>query len=102
MVLDDYQEGIPVAWALPNREDKFVVIKILQAIKEVCGSLKPSWFMSDMAPVLQWMERAVWTKHNQTRKYFDRKPHPLIMMSLLSLPEGVTTKNNYSTKYSQA
>ena len=27
-------------------------------------------------------------------KSFDRKPHPLIMMSLLSLPEGVTTKNN--------
>ena len=25
---------------------------------------------------------------------FDRKPHPLIMMSLLSLPEGVPTKNN--------
>ena len=35
-------------------------------------------------------------------KFLDRKPHPLIMMSLLSLPEGVTTKNNYSTKYSQA
>ena len=49
MVLDDYQEGIPVAWALSNREDKLVVINILQAIKEVCGSLKPSWFMSDMA-----------------------------------------------------
>ena len=30
--------------------DKVVVINILQAIKEVCGSLKPSWFMSDMAP----------------------------------------------------
>ena len=26
-------------------------------------------------------------------KIFERKPHPLIMMSLLSLPEGVTTKN---------
>ena len=50
MVLDDFQEGIPVAWAVSNREDKLVVINILQAIKEVCGSLKPSWFMSDMAP----------------------------------------------------
>ena len=28
------------------------------------------------------------------KNIFDRKPHPLIMMSLLSLPEGVTTKNN--------
>ena len=49
-VLDDFQEGIPVAWALSNREDKPVVINILHAIKEVCGSLKPSRFMSDMAP----------------------------------------------------
>ena len=36
MVLDDYQEGgIPVAGALSNREDKLVVINILEAIKEV-------------------------------------------------------------------
>ena len=37
----------------------------------------------------------------RAREIFYRKPHPLIM-SLLSLPEGVTTKKNYSTKYSQA
>ena len=28
------------------------------------------------------------------KNIFDRKPHPLIMMSLLSLPEAVTTKKN--------
>ena len=33
MVLDDYQEGIPVAWALSNRDDRLVLVNILQAIK---------------------------------------------------------------------
>ena len=50
MVLDDYQEGISVVWALSNREDKLVLLHILEAIREVSGSIKPSWFMSDMAP----------------------------------------------------
>ena len=49
-VLDDYQEGISVVWALSNREDKLVLLHILEAIREVSGSIKPSWFMSDMAP----------------------------------------------------
>ena len=35
MVLDDYQEGIPVVWALSNREDKLVLVHILEAIREV-------------------------------------------------------------------
>ena len=25
IVLDDYQEGIPVAWGISNREDKIVI-----------------------------------------------------------------------------
>ena len=49
MVLDDYQEGIPIAWALSNREDKTVLVHILQALKEKSGLIKASWFMSDMA-----------------------------------------------------
>ena len=44
MVLDDYEEGIPVEWALSNREDKLVLVHILQAIREVSGSIKPSWW----------------------------------------------------------
>ena len=50
MVLDDFQEGIPVAWALSNREDKLVLVHILRAVKEKSGPMHPSWFMSDMAP----------------------------------------------------
>ena len=49
IVLDKYQEGVPVAWALCNREDKIALKYILES-KIRCGNLKYSWFMSDMAP----------------------------------------------------
>lgn len=49
MVLDDFQEGVPVLWALSSREDKLVLVKIFEALNEKCGDLHPSWFMSDMA-----------------------------------------------------
>ena len=49
MVLDDYQEGIPTLWALSNREDKSVLLYILEALKERCGVVSTNWFMSDMA-----------------------------------------------------
>ena len=66
MVLDDYQEGIPVAWALCTREDKSVLVHILTVLKDICRPLKPSWFMSDMAP--QYFN--AWEEvfgHNQTK-----------------------------------
>ena len=50
MVLDDFQERIPVAWILSSREDKSTLVHILIAIKEICGTLEAFWFMSDMAP----------------------------------------------------
>ena len=50
IVLDDYQEGIPVAWGISNREDKIVIKYILEAIKSSCGNLSSKWFMLDMAP----------------------------------------------------
>ena len=46
IVLDGFQEGIPIAWALSNREDK---THILCALKERCGHIIPRWFMSDKA-----------------------------------------------------
>ena len=49
MVLDDFQEGIPVLWALPSREDKVALMTIFEALKEKCGNLFAGWFMSDMA-----------------------------------------------------
>ena len=58
MVLDDFQEGIPVASALSTREDKSSLVHILNAIKEICGPIEASWFMSDMAPQYfnEWKE----------------------------------------------
>ena len=49
LVLDDFQEGIPVAWALANHEDKIAIVHILQALREQSGLIMTRWFMSDMA-----------------------------------------------------
>ena len=48
MVLDDYGEGIPVAWALSNQEDTGTLIQYLTAVKERVGNIKPE---SDNADV---------------------------------------------------
>ena len=48
-MLDDFQEGIAVAWALANREDKISIVHILQALREQSGSITARWFISDMA-----------------------------------------------------
>ena len=37
LVLDDFQEGIPVAWALANSEDKIAIVHILLALREQSG-----------------------------------------------------------------
>ena len=49
IVIDEYGEGIPVAWTISNREDSLTLIQFLKAIKERVGSLSPTWFMSDDA-----------------------------------------------------
>ena len=50
LVLDDFGEGIPVAWAISNREDAIMLVEFLGAIKYRTGPLKPPrWFMSDDA-----------------------------------------------------
>ena len=49
MILDDFQEGVPVLWALSSREDKVALIRVFEALKEKCGNLQTDWFMSDMA-----------------------------------------------------
>ena len=49
MVLDSYEEGIPVAWALSSREDKPVLLTVLYSLNKRCGGVAPCWFMSDLA-----------------------------------------------------
>ena len=41
LVLDDYQEGIPAAYAISNREDKLVIKYILESIKLNVRDLNP-------------------------------------------------------------
>ena len=47
VVIDEYGEGIPVGWMLCNRKDSMAIIPFFAAIKQRCGILSPSWFMSD-------------------------------------------------------
>ncbi len=67
VVLDEYGEGIPVAWMLSNREDSMVLIEFFKVIKQRVGSLSPSWFMSDDAEQFFTAWRAVFGD-NETKK----------------------------------
>ena len=50
LIVDEFGEGFPVAWCLPNKED-FTTLKLFcQKIKNVTGDLSPAWFMTDIAP----------------------------------------------------
>ncbi len=50
-MLDDYEEGIPVAYAISNMEDKVAISYTGVHIKLKCKGFKSClWFMSDMAP----------------------------------------------------
>jgi len=50
LVLDEFGEGIPVAWAITNREDTTMLVEFLRAIRQRRGPLEqPRWFMSDDA-----------------------------------------------------
>ena len=50
LVQDDFGEGIPIAWAITNREDTLMLGEFLNAIKKTTGILpSPRWFMSDDA-----------------------------------------------------
>ena len=39
LVLDDFGEGIPVAWEIANREDVCMIVEILKVIRERTGPL---------------------------------------------------------------
>ena len=49
IVVDDYGEGLPVAWALSNHEDTSVLLHFLQALKTQVNEVHPDIFMSDDA-----------------------------------------------------
>ena len=49
LVLDDYGEGVPVAWLITNREDASAVRQFLLKVREKCGDIDTKFFMSDDA-----------------------------------------------------
>ena len=49
MVLDEYDEGISITWAITNREDQSVLVEFFKSIKSKVGNLSPKVFMSDDA-----------------------------------------------------
>ena len=50
LVHDEFGEGIPVVWAITNREDTTMLVEFLTVIKTRTVTLTaPTWFMSDNA-----------------------------------------------------
>ncbi len=51
-MLDDYQEEIPVAFVISNREDKIVLVHSLESIKLKCNRFQSClWFMKEVFDV---------------------------------------------------
>ena len=49
LIIDEFGEGIPVAWAVSNREDVTLLVQFLRSIKNRTGPINSKWFMSDDA-----------------------------------------------------
>lgn len=49
LVIDDYDERIPVAWLISNKESRDVLSVSFSSIKEKCGDVKTQIFMTDDA-----------------------------------------------------
>ena len=78
LVMDENGEGIPVAWALSNREDQAALVEFFRAIKARVGNLSPKLLMSDCAEqyYTAWVRvfegrpqsycaRGTWTGHGE-------------------------------------
>ena len=50
-VVDDFGEGMPVAWCISNREDEHAIAHFLEEVHRNGdnGAVQPQWFMSDDA-----------------------------------------------------
>lgn len=48
-VIDEFGEGMPVAWCLSNHEDFCSMVVFFSEIKKKCGAVQSGFFMSDMA-----------------------------------------------------
>lgn len=51
LVLDDYGEAVPVAWAISEKEDQETLTVFFDSVKAACGKdIATDSFMSDLAP----------------------------------------------------
>ena len=66
IIVDEYGEGVPVAWALSNREDKIALVNFLKSVKTKVGNLSPNIIMSDCAEqyYVAWVETFKGTPKN--------------------------------------
>lgn len=48
LVVDEYGEGVPVAWAIANREDTTILTEFFKAVKARTGLVKPMWLICQM------------------------------------------------------
>ena len=46
MIIDEHGEGLPVAWAINNKEDTTMLVKYLTAVKGKTEKITPTVFMS--------------------------------------------------------
>lgn len=49
LIVDEFGEGVPVGWAISNREDTSTLSLFLEKLRIRTGELKPDYFMSDDA-----------------------------------------------------
>lgn len=49
MVIDDYGEGVPVAWAISYSEDTTLLVEYLKAVRTNTMDILTEIFMSDCA-----------------------------------------------------
>ena len=50
LVVDEFAEGVPVAYCLSNKETNSVLRPFFEKVMEKTGPISPAWFMSDLAP----------------------------------------------------
>jgi len=64
VVIDEFGEGIPVAWMISNREDTLTIVEFLQAMKSRTGTIVANHIMTDDAPQFYNAWVSVFGKHN--------------------------------------
>ena len=63
LVLDDFGEGVPVAWMISNKEDGATLKEFLRSLLLKTGPLQTMYFMSDDAEQYFFcLERDLWRR----------------------------------------